>query len=212
MQPFPHPSDATHKIWSRLADWLQRYSSLKVWTTTDDEDGRTDDGPLVYYKLTLWAFCSDELKLTVHPAKTQISLGICPVWSESSLSAGRKLESWATHWADSEDSDAQAESSLGAKSFCWFSRDEAQIDSNLPGIARFVCIFFIQHYLSPVRTKQGSRWELLAWPYTQSCSRDSRLLYNKASWQRIFSLFWVFGCCLLRKKIPTNSFNTISSP
>ena len=31
MQPFPHPNDATHKIWSRLANWLQRYSSSKVW-------------------------------------------------------------------------------------------------------------------------------------------------------------------------------------
>ena len=62
-QPFPHPSDATHKIWSRLANWLQRYSSLKVWTTTDDDGRRrTDDGPLVYYKLTLWAFGSGELK------------------------------------------------------------------------------------------------------------------------------------------------------
>ena len=30
MQPFPYPNDATHKIWSRLADWLQRYSSSKV--------------------------------------------------------------------------------------------------------------------------------------------------------------------------------------
>ena len=41
---FSHPSDATHKIWSRLANWLQRYSSLKVWaTTTDDDDGRTTD-------------------------------------------------------------------------------------------------------------------------------------------------------------------------
>ena len=29
----PHPSDATYKIWSRLANWPQRYSSLKVWTT-----------------------------------------------------------------------------------------------------------------------------------------------------------------------------------
>ena len=31
MQPFPHPNDATYKIWSRLANWLQRYSSSKVW-------------------------------------------------------------------------------------------------------------------------------------------------------------------------------------
>ena len=42
MQPFPHPSDATHKISSRLANWLQRYSSLKVWTM-DDDDGWTTD-------------------------------------------------------------------------------------------------------------------------------------------------------------------------
>ena len=44
-------------------------------------------------------------KVTVHPAKTQISLGIHPVWSESSLSAWRKLGSLATHWAHSEDCD-----------------------------------------------------------------------------------------------------------
>ena len=37
MQPFPYPIDATHKIWSRLANWLQRYSSLKVWMTTTDD-------------------------------------------------------------------------------------------------------------------------------------------------------------------------------
>ena len=44
-------------------------------------------------------------KMTVHPAKTQISLGIYPVWSESSLSAWRKLGSLATSWAHGEDSD-----------------------------------------------------------------------------------------------------------
>ena len=43
--------------------------------------------------------------MAVRPAKTQISLGICPVWSESSLSAWRKLGSLATHWAHSKDSD-----------------------------------------------------------------------------------------------------------
>ena len=43
--------------------------------------------------------------MTVRPAKTQISLGFRPVWSESLLSAWWKLESLATHWAHSEDSD-----------------------------------------------------------------------------------------------------------
>ena len=51
--------------------------------------------PLVT-KPTKWQMC---------PAKTQISLGILPVWSESSLSAWRKLGSLATQWAHSEDSD-----------------------------------------------------------------------------------------------------------
>ena len=44
-------------------------------------------------------------KMTVQPAKAQISLGIRPVWSESSLSAWRNLGSLATHWVHSEDSD-----------------------------------------------------------------------------------------------------------
>ena len=44
-------------------------------------------------------------KMTVRPAKNQISLGIRSVWSESSLSEWRKLVSLATHWAHSEDSD-----------------------------------------------------------------------------------------------------------
>ena len=43
--------------------------------------------------------------VAVHPAKTQISLGICQVWSESSLCAWRTLEFLNTHWAHSKDSD-----------------------------------------------------------------------------------------------------------
>ena len=47
-------------------------------------------------KPTKWRVC---------PGKTQISLIIRPVWSESSLSTWRKLGSLATHWAHSQDSD-----------------------------------------------------------------------------------------------------------
>ena len=42
---------------------------------------------------------------SLRPAKTQISLGIRPVWSESSLSAWRNTGSSATHWAHCKDSD-----------------------------------------------------------------------------------------------------------
>ena len=30
---FPHPNDASYKIWSRLANWPQRYSSIKKYDT-----------------------------------------------------------------------------------------------------------------------------------------------------------------------------------
>ena len=54
MQPFPHPKDATDKIWLQLANWSWGYFCSKEWTT--------DEGALLYYKLTLWAFGSGELK------------------------------------------------------------------------------------------------------------------------------------------------------
>ena len=44
-------------------------------------------------------------KMSVCPAKTQISLDIRPVWSETSLSAWRKLWSLATLWSHIEDCD-----------------------------------------------------------------------------------------------------------
>ena len=44
-------------------------------------------------------------KMTVRQTTNQISLGIRPVWSESLLSAWRKLGSLSTYWAHSEDCD-----------------------------------------------------------------------------------------------------------
>ena len=42
----------------------QLASEIFKFESVDDDGGRrrTDDGPLVYYKLTLWAFGSGELK------------------------------------------------------------------------------------------------------------------------------------------------------
>ena len=59
MQPFPHPNDASDKIWLQSVCWFQRYSCLNVWT-----DGWTNavSTPIQTYKPTLWAFSSGELK------------------------------------------------------------------------------------------------------------------------------------------------------
>ena len=61
-------------------DWPTVFRDIQVWkcgrrrtTDDDDDDGRrttTDGGPLVYYKLTLWAFGSGELKMQVILEKT----------------------------------------------------------------------------------------------------------------------------------------------
>ena len=70
-------------------------------------------------------------KLYVHPAKTQMSQGIRPVWSESSLSAWRKLGSLATERTAKTlirlgRCPRWSESSLAFMSFCWFCTAAAQ--------------------------------------------------------------------------------------
>ena len=53
-------------------------------------------GPLIQYD-SFEPRLNKTSKMSVRPAKTQISLGIHPVWSESSLPTWRKLGSLATH-------------------------------------------------------------------------------------------------------------------
>ena len=72
--------------------------------------------------------------MTVRPAKTQISLGIRPVWSVSSLCAQWVAKGPRFLHADSEDSDqtgavAQADLSLcwAHIPFCWFCHEAAHL-------------------------------------------------------------------------------------
>ena len=64
----------------------------------------------------IWASSWQNQQSDCAPSEDQISLGIRPVWSESSLSAWRNLGSLATHQAHSKDwsdcADAQADLSL----------------------------------------------------------------------------------------------------
>ena len=64
------------------------------------------------FQLNITKVCYDYMprhdktnKMTVHPTKTQTSLSISPVWSESLLYAWKNLEFWATYWAYSKNSD-----------------------------------------------------------------------------------------------------------
>ena len=67
-------------------------------------------------------------KMTERPAKTQVSLGIRLVWSESLLSAWRNLGSLATHWTHNEGGcPGWSQSSLGAQINCWFCHEAAHI-------------------------------------------------------------------------------------
>ena len=61
-------------------DWPTGFRDIqvwKVWTTTDDRQRRTDNRQLVYYKLTLWAFGSSELKHINGPWKPNSSELLC---------------------------------------------------------------------------------------------------------------------------------------
>ena len=84
--------------------------------------------------LKRWGICPDWLfskeyepphnksnKMTGRPSKTQISLGIWPVWSESLLCAQWVAEDSSFLHADSEDSDQMH------MPFCWFCHEVAQL-------------------------------------------------------------------------------------
>ena len=74
-------------------------------------------------------------KWYVRPVKTQISLGICPVWSESSQCAQWVAEDPIFLHADSKNwsdwVDALTDPSLrwAQRSFCWFCHEAAQFTS-----------------------------------------------------------------------------------
>ena len=102
--------------------------------------------------------------LHVRPEKTQVSLGIRPVWSESSLSTWRKLGALSTHWAHSELwsdwADAQADLSLRRvhRSYCWFccvaaSEQQSLKDDNQPLRTHSLISAFVVRCLDCVKSK-----------------------------------------------------------
>ena len=50
---FSHLNDATYKIWSRLANWLQRYPSSKVWNFHHSRASNSKMSGLIRLKIEL---------------------------------------------------------------------------------------------------------------------------------------------------------------
>ena len=77
----------------------KKKKNLKLATSTPQ--ARSMSSPKLQMSLRM----TKQTKWLLCPAKTQISLGIRLVWSESSLSAGRIIWSLATKKAHTEDTD-----------------------------------------------------------------------------------------------------------
>ena len=130
-------------------------------------------------------------KWHVRPAKTQISLGIRPVRSESSLSAWKKLGSLATHWAHNEVwsdwADAQAD-----RSFCWAQRSFCFVTRRL------------KIRIDAIRNFAVIKWDVIKRIYV--FQDDGRLIYDSfVCWKAVeaWEEFFFLQLCDLEMKILT---------
>ena len=90
--------------------------------------------------------------MSVRPAKTQISLGIRPVWSKSSLCAHWVTKDQMFLYADSEDSDQTGRMPRlfwvfsGHKVIFWFCYVAAQFQNEKPALKTFKQYLFHFYY------------------------------------------------------------------
>ena len=108
-------------------------------------------------------------KMVVRPAKTQISLGIRPVWSESSLIAWRKLGSLTSHWVPSKDSDQTGRMS---KLFWVFAeRTLILLVLSCRGPYQCACISFLHYYTIPSNSRARAIFTFSEFGTQQSLDR-----------------------------------------
>ena len=100
-------SVAGERIDNVLVNCLGRLPRNSVARLTDHarNDLKCVEGPQNTYTTTIEPRHDKTNKMSVHRAKTQISLGFLPVWSESSLCAQWEAKNPSFLHADSEDSD-----------------------------------------------------------------------------------------------------------
>ena len=95
-------------IWSRNATYSGSIRSAILTALFDT--AILHDLLNLFSRLLIFVHCKQcrmtkPTKWLARPAKTQIRLSICPVWSEPSLSTWRNIGPIASHWAHGKDSD-----------------------------------------------------------------------------------------------------------
>ena len=148
MQPFPHPNDASYKIWSRLANWPQRYSSF-IWIMTEWQNHRMPEGQgksSIAPTFSKWGY--NDLC-----AQGRLSSAWASIQSDqSSLSAWRNVGSLATHWAHREGSDQTG----------WMPRQIWAFAGRTGDFAGFVMMRLM--YLASLRKPhEANRKQLTSW-------------------------------------------------
>ena len=148
-------------------------------------------------------------KWLVRQAKTQISLGIRPVWTETSPPAWGKLGSFATHWAKAKTlirlggCPGWSESSLAHMSFCWFCHAAAQIIEYENSLSVSVKELVIP---STIRSSMSSRWQsyMLCRRWCSISTKLSALeilyLQNTSNIVLCMLQFWRLGTRIIVKK------------
>ena len=161
----PEPSLVAFVI-NTIISWAgSNYNKRSIKSTSTD----------IKFVTSLSAAARQNQQNDVRPAKTQISLGIRPVWSESSLSAWRSLtcrslailRAHSDDWSDWADTDQTGRMPklirvfIRCTSFCWFCRAAAPILILIlwldTGWTQFDCCFHIgicalKGCLSPIWT------------------------------------------------------------
>ena len=129
MIPFPQPQRSLSAVFNKNSSRLDLY----VWYVWN----------LNMSRLMKKNKKKNKTKWHVRLAKTQISLGIRQVWSESLLSAWRKLGSLATHWSYSKDSDQTGRMLSSILMGVWFPWQQSLKISTLRFVFYFTgfCLF-----------------------------------------------------------------------
>ena len=165
-------------------------------------------------------------KVTVRPEKTQISLGIRPVWSESSLCAKWVAKDPSFFHADSEDSDQTgqmprlirpvwSESSLGAHSFYWFCHVTTQWQSfNIIHTLTITSIVVDVHIVVETSTGVASSstdTDSIAWTiitsFTNICNKTNKIAIHWPSWWYIIGMWSLIYTLFLWCFIPASQLS-----